>query len=106
MTDRQAQIDPWDEVSPIFADICVGTTERVYIADDVDAARAADAAQIASLTAKLDTFKECERMDREEIIALRAKRDALQADNQMLRDSNSEIRMRALFWSSAAVTAS
>ena len=67
------QPNPWDAVSPIFADIYVGTTERVYIADDVDAARAADAAQIVSLTQEL-----AERD--EEIIRLRAERDAAQEE--------------------------
>ena len=60
-TDRQAQIDPWDSVHEEFADMSQWETARVYRADAVDAARAADAAllrerdaQIASLTAQVE----------------------------------------------------
>ena len=53
--------DPWDSVHEEFADMSQWETARVYRADAVDAARAADAAllrerdaQIASLTAERD----------------------------------------------------
>ncbi len=53
-TDRQAQIDPWDSVHEEFADMSQWETARVYRADAVDAARAADALrhqqEIAALT--------------------------------------------------------
>ena len=53
--------DPWDSVHEEFADMSQWETARVYRADAVDAARAADAAllrerdaQIASLTAQVE----------------------------------------------------
>ena len=53
-TDRQAQIDPWAKVE--YERGLMGDTPSVQYdrRDLVDAARAADAAQIASLTAQVE----------------------------------------------------
>lgn len=102
-TDRQAQIDPWDSVHEEFADMSQWETARVYRADAVDAARAADAAllrerdaQIASLTAQVEQQEQelaenaarlrrmlSNRYDADNA-TLRAERDAAQQENQTL----------------------
>ena len=112
-TDRQAQIDPWDSVHEEFADMSQWETARVYRADAVDAARAADAAllrerdaQIASLTAQVEGLQDkwtggwtretalaqVDDFDRlcQTIATLRAERDAAQQENTELRQARDE----------------
>ncbi len=108
-TDRQAQIDPWDSVHEGFADMSQWETARVYRADAVDAARAADAAllrerdaQIASLTAQVEQQEQelaenaahlrrmlSNRYDADNA-TLRAERDAAQQENTELRQARDE----------------
>ena len=111
-TDRQAQIDPWDSVHEEFADMSQWETARVYRADAVDAARAADAAllrerdaQIASLTAQVEQQKrafedECGRHEQtligkrgfaDLVAQLGAERDAAQQEAQTLREALEDV---------------
>ena len=77
--DNATQSDLWATVDPVFADVAMGVTERVYLADAVDAARAADAAQEEAVGQR-GLRLSCEDMAQEEI-------DRWKQEVQMLRDA-------------------
>ena len=90
MTDRQT--DPWANIEA--ENMFPAVDALYYEADAVDKARAADAAQIASLTAQVKQQDEAFDIEREdatqwrmECVKAEGERDAAQQEVQMLRDA-------------------
>lgn len=94
MTDRQAQIDPWANIEA--ENMFPAVDALYYEADAVDKARAADAAQIASLTAQVEQQDEAFDIEREDATQWRIECGKAEAERDNQYQQAVEATQRAL----------
>lgn len=92
----QAQTDPWEAIAETVTSWNLPPAKVAYLAQALNAARAADAAQIATLITERDLLKRGVATvtfgDADAVIAkLVAERDAAQQEAQTLREALSDI---------------